>query len=752
MINPSRPIRRDTRVFISAVTRELGSIRSRVRDVVLDLDCLPVVQDHFPPDYRDVAEMLRERIAGCDAVIHIAGTCYGHEPSQRPTDAPRRSYTQLEHDIAVELGKPVYLFLTGKGFPLDRHEPEVFEFQALQQAHRERLTSTDKIYNPVASAEQLYEEIRSLRLKIERLEDELQQIDEEVAIVGRRLGVRLVLSVALGVASLGAIGYVAWRQSIQQGDAQKLDQIQREFAERFLQQMLVNKEITAEEARQRALKELPALVKMSPSEIVALIDSKIPRANIANESPLKRAQAALARGDFDEVLRASSEQNQQGREMAKLEGTAALARFRQSPSPEWNERALAAFSRAMTLADRNSAAGWDAWDDAAHATYLVLSDLARYDEAERLLRDHLRFSEARHGNDSSKVAGILNNLSNVFLFTNRLKEAEPLYLRALRIHEHSHGPNHPHVATDINNLAILLDDTNRSVEAEPLYRRALVIDEGSGGPNQAPVARDLNNLATLLMGTSREAEAEPLLRRTLAIEQDLFGPEQPEVSKDLYNLANLFSITGREAEAEPLYRRALAIAEQTLSPNHPDVATDLSALANLLWTTNRKAEAEPLMVRSVTAMARYQRSIGYEHPSQQVIIKSYRRLLTSRNLGEAEILARIKAASEEPNTLLPVAMVVDQLLGPAKSITDVFTRMDRRREERHESSIWSLKRTDPIAPHLDQLLGPVKKTAKEVLDELDRQHQADLEPSIWLVPLSTSISPCLDKILVKPAK
>ena len=113
-------------------------------------------------------------------------------------------------------------------------------------------------------------------------------------------------------------------------EAQKIEQIEREFAERFLQQLLTDKQITAEEARRRALKELPALVKLPLAEIESLIDRKIaPRATEAGLSPLDRARAALAKGDYDEVFRAAGEQKRQGRELAMLEGTAALARFRQ---------------------------------------------------------------------------------------------------------------------------------------------------------------------------------------------------------------------------------------------------------------------------------------------------------------------------------------------------------------------------------------------------------------------------------------
>jgi hypothetical protein len=134
-----------------------------------------------------------------------------------------------------------------------------------------------------------------------------------------------------------------------------LQQVQRELPERFLQQLLTNKDIKAEDARQSALKELPALVKLPLAEFQSPVDRKIaPRATEKSFSFLDRACAALAEGNYDEVFQAAGGEKQQGRELAMLEGTAALARFRQSPRPEWNLRALAAFQRAMALADPNS--------------------------------------------------------------------------------------------------------------------------------------------------------------------------------------------------------------------------------------------------------------------------------------------------------------------------------------------------------------------------------------------------------------
>src|SRR5260370_42283579 len=108
-----------TRVFVSATSRDLGSFRKAVSGVLQTLEALPVVQDHFGPDYRTVVEMLREKIGACDAVICLVGSAFGREPEGRAADQPRRSYTQLEYEIAVELRKPVVVFVATDACPLD---------------------------------------------------------------------------------------------------------------------------------------------------------------------------------------------------------------------------------------------------------------------------------------------------------------------------------------------------------------------------------------------------------------------------------------------------------------------------------------------------------------------------------------------------------------------------------------------------------------------------------------------------------
>ena len=48
------------------------------------------------------------------------------------------------------------------------------------------------------------------------------------------------------------------------------------------------------------------------------------------------------------------------------------------------------------------------------------------------------------------------------------------------------------------------------------------------------------------------------------------------------------------------------------------------------------------------------------------------------------------------------------LQGLAKSTQEVFETLDRQSREQNKSAIWFLPLSQPIAPHLDELLGPVK--------------------------------------------
>jgi tetratricopeptide (TPR) repeat protein len=274
----------------------------------------------------------------------------------------------------------------------------------------------------------------------------------------------------------------------------------------------------------------------------------------------------------------------------------------------------------------------------ANQVGLFFLDLARYAEAESLLRRALELAEQSYGREHPKVAIRLNNLAQLLKATNRLGGAEPLMRRALAIDEQSYGSEHPLVAIRLNNLAGLLYATNRLGEAEPLMLQALAIDEQTYGREYPNVAVRVNNLAQLLQDTNRLGEAEPLMRRALAIDEQSFGPEHPLVGIRLNNLAQLLQDTNRLDEAEPLMRRALAIDEQSYGPEHPSVSIDLNNLAGLLQATNRRWEAEALLRQVVELILKFKAQTGHEHPHQQLVIRNYAVLLGEMGKDQAAIL------------------------------------------------------------------------------------------------------------------
>lgn len=196
-------------IFISATSGDLRSCRQLIKNALLTLGCHPVEQDTFPPAATAVRDMLRQRISACRAVVHIVGLQYGAEPQTRDPSQPRRSYTQLEYDIARELNKPVYVFICGDQFPYDPPPagamPEDETRRELQRAHRQILLQGDHLYTPVGSVDELQLRVRELDDHIRSLAQELQQ--------ERRRG-RLVLGACAALLLLvTAVGLIVYRTS-----------------------------------------------------------------------------------------------------------------------------------------------------------------------------------------------------------------------------------------------------------------------------------------------------------------------------------------------------------------------------------------------------------------------------------------------------------------------------------------------------------------------------------------------------------
>jgi tetratricopeptide (TPR) repeat protein len=137
-------------IFLSGVSNEFGTFRDAVENEVQTKGCFPLNQPSFGPDYQTVEEMLTRKLTDSDAVIHLVGFRFGAEPNLRPPGIPRRSYTQMEFDIARKVEKPVFIFISNDASvrqpPQPGEQPEDDEAVRLQLAHRDAVTKTNYLY------------------------------------------------------------------------------------------------------------------------------------------------------------------------------------------------------------------------------------------------------------------------------------------------------------------------------------------------------------------------------------------------------------------------------------------------------------------------------------------------------------------------------------------------------------------------------------------------------------------------------
>ena len=187
-------------VFISASSDDLRSAREVVKNALLTIGCHPIVQEHFEPDYRSVKDMIRGRLEGCHAMIHLVGKRYGGEPSpdSLPPGTPRRSWTQMEYDLAKELGIKTFLFICDEDYPFDeKPDPEPADEVALQEAYRQRLLTGEQLYIEVRDPEELALRISEMKLEAAELRKEAKKSSS------RLLTVLVITAVVLaGVFSL----------------------------------------------------------------------------------------------------------------------------------------------------------------------------------------------------------------------------------------------------------------------------------------------------------------------------------------------------------------------------------------------------------------------------------------------------------------------------------------------------------------------------------------------------------------------
>ena len=591
---PARP-----EIFISATSKDLKSCRQLVRDALLTLGCVPVTQDHFALDARTVREMLRARIAACDAVIHLAGECYGAEPFERAAAGLRRSYTQMEYDMARELKKPVYTFICAEGFPYDAHEPEPNDLRALQDAHRAALQARDDLYQPIASTQELDLYVRELQTRVDLLTKDLHKTRSWL---GRGVTATLVALVFVG-AMLFVLHQHAQRtetKMVQVSDElERYRQAIKAVADNYGKDIEPGRKLTDQERFDRALAAEAERQKISVGELnkwMALFVAQV-RANPGADF-YDRALADFAQKRFDDAAanatRSAAQYHAQG-EAAKQEKNAASDREAEARVKERRALTLVGnaeeaighyaatvepYQQALALTDETREPLL--WCDAARDFEVALMEMGRYLEAESLARELVDKRTALQGKEHPDTLTSVNRLAGVLFAKGDYAGTEALLRCCLEARERTLGKEHHDTLISVHNLAALLFAKGDYAGAEPLLRRSLGASESTLGAEHPDTLAGVAGLAALLNAKGDYAGAETLYRRCLTARERTLGKEHPDTLSSALGLANVLNAKGDYAGAETLYRRCLEAYERTLGKEHPDTLSSALGLANVL--------------------------------------------------------------------------------------------------------------------------------------------------------------------------
>jgi serine/threonine protein kinase/Flp pilus assembly protein TadD len=214
---------------------------------------------------------------------------------------------------------------------------------------------------------------------------------------------------------------------------------------------------------------------------------------------------------------------------------------------------------------------------ATQALGTVLEARGSYQEAIKTFKEAVRL-RSLPGNDKADLAASQLELANTYFYSSQYDQAESLYKPLLATYRQLFGERHPMVAEDLINLGAIQQQRARYKEAEAFHRQALDIMQAFYGPNHYKTAQSLTLVARALEYQDRYPEAIDLLQRAIAIQEKVFGPVHPNVASALNELGNIAVKRGRYDEAETYFKRIVEIYRTCYQGKHYRLGI---ALANL---------------------------------------------------------------------------------------------------------------------------------------------------------------------------
>ena len=264
----------------------------------------------------------------------------------------------------------------------------------------------------------------------------------------------------------------------------------------------------------------------------------------------------------------------------------------------------------------------------------VLVERGAYDSAVPVLEEAVRIYSAP-GGISPALSNSLYELANTHFYLGHWEIANSLTRQVLAMSRALHGNKHPAVAEDLINLGAIQFEAGHYDEAERYYREALEINTGWYGQDSHVTASTLTMLGRAMVREEKFDEAMSTLRQALAIQERVFGPVHPRVASAVNELGTVALQTDRLDDAEASFRRMADIYARVYPGGHYLTGTALSNLASVYMARKEPARAEPLYRQAIVI---YSTAQSPEHLNTGIArIKLGRSLLRQQRFAEAAV-------------------------------------------------------------------------------------------------------------------
>ncbi|MCQ4167114.1 serine/threonine-protein kinase [Tahibacter harae] len=331
-----------------------------------------------------------------------------------------------------------------------------------------------------------------------------------------------------------------------------------------------------------------ALLQQARSAFLAAGDR-----NLLVENALQLAEVQREQAQYDPALALLAEaetQTADPRQRSALLAERTQVLDRQGRFAE----GLTAIRAAAALSQQLGADGLVEQARDRHLEALMLTRLARYDEAAAAFRDAVARAEAAYGREHSELAVVHNDYAIALLDRQASAEGEREARIAVDMRRKRLGPQHAAVGESLKILGIALRQQGKLEECAAVLDEALAIQRAALGPRHPDVGSTLNSLATLAMGRQDFEGMVKLLLEAKAIYRESNLADSPQGQTIDSNLGIGLTRLERLDEAEPLLRAALARNRAAVGDVHPLVMASLNGLSQLERRRNNGAAAEQL--------------------------------------------------------------------------------------------------------------------------------------------------------------